>query len=68
MPHYASKDCFKFIKLFSSNYRLIYLDKIAHFVCLSIMDWTCQQVISWLKTFIDDTTILSRVEGQSVPI
>lgn len=32
------------------------------------MNWSCEQVIGWCKSFIDDDSIISRFEGQSVLI
>ncbi len=32
------------------------------------MNWSCEQVITWCKLFIDDNSILSRFEDQSVLI
>lgn len=30
------------------------------------MNWSCEQVVHWVKSFIDDDSILSRFEGQLV--
>lgn len=30
------------------------------------MNWSCEQVIYWLKSFIDDRTVLARFEGQNI--
>ncbi len=32
------------------------------------MNWSCEQVITWCKLFIDDDSILSRFKGQFVLI
>jgi hypothetical protein len=29
-----------------------------------MMNWTCEQVIKWCKSFIDDDIIIARFQGQ----
>lgn len=29
------------------------------------MNWTCEQVQKWCKSFIDDDIVITRFEGQS---
>lgn len=42
--------------------------KISDNYSYQIMNWSCEEVLRWCRTFIDDDGILSRIEGQTVLI